>query len=48
LQTIENSKVKDETMVAEGDHEVAVDEEDDEFAGTWALVQNIELKGNWS
>ena len=33
LQTIENTREKDETMVTEGDEEVDADEEADEFAG---------------
>ena len=32
-QTIENQRVKDETMVAPDDEEVAAEEEVDEFAG---------------
>ena len=32
-QTIENTREKDETMVAEDDDEVIADEEEDEFAG---------------
>lgn len=37
-QTIENTRVKDETMVADGDEEVAADEEQDEFAGEWGCT----------
>jgi hypothetical protein len=33
LQTIENTREADVTMVAPGDEEVALDEADDEFAG---------------
>ena len=33
LQTIENTREKDETMVADDDDEVIADEEEDEFAG---------------
>jgi hypothetical protein len=36
-QTIENTREKDETMVQADDEEVAVDEEQDEFAGRWKL-----------
>ena len=32
-QTIENMRVKDETMVTADDEEVAADEEQDEFSG---------------
>ncbi len=35
LQTIENTREKDETMVLVGDEEVAADEEQDEFSGVW-------------
>jgi hypothetical protein len=33
IQTIENTREADETMVTPGDEEVALDEADDEFAG---------------
>jgi hypothetical protein len=33
MQTIENTREKDETMVTAGDEEVEADEEQDEFAG---------------
>jgi hypothetical protein len=33
LQTLENTREKDVTMVEERDEEVALDEADDEFAG---------------
>ena len=33
LQTIENTREKDETMVTANDEEVAADEEQDEFSG---------------
>lgn len=41
LQTIENQRVKDETMVQEGDEEVMADEQQDEFAGVGNAAQVI-------
>ena len=41
LQTIENTREKDETLVQPEDEEVIADEAEDEFAGLHCNIQNL-------
>jgi hypothetical protein len=45
MQTLENTREKDETMVTAGDEEVEADEEQDEFAG--GLLTNVGREGHF-